>query len=97
MSPFDPESDTNPFRPGDVFASRYRMIDRIASGPGEVWRADDLVLKIPVALKLIAPPVSRVASASSVRRARATDCQHPADAGCSTSVWVAGSSIRWSS
>ena len=54
MSPVGSESDTNPFSPGYVFASRYRMITRLGqSGLGEVWRADDLVLHIPVALKLI--------------------------------------------
>jgi tetratricopeptide (TPR) repeat protein/tRNA A-37 threonylcarbamoyl transferase component Bud32 len=54
MSPAGSESDTNPFNPGDVFASRYRMINRLGQrGLGEVWRADDLVLHIPVALKLI--------------------------------------------
>src|SRR6187399_2428279 len=39
---------------GDIFARRYRMIARIGrGGMGEVWRADDLVLQTPVALKLI--------------------------------------------
>src|SRR6266536_3150541 len=42
------------FVPGYVFANRYRMIARIGrGGMGEVWRADDLVLQTPVALKLI--------------------------------------------
>src|SRR5687768_18385602 len=40
--------------PGHVIAGRYRMITRLgAGGMGEVWRADDLVLEIQVALKLI--------------------------------------------
>ena len=39
---------------GDVLAQRYRMIARIGrGGMGDVWRADDLVLGTPVALKLI--------------------------------------------
>jgi serine/threonine-protein kinase len=43
-----------PFVPGDVFAGRYRMITRIGrGGMGDVWRADDLILETPVALKLI--------------------------------------------
>jgi Tfp pilus assembly protein PilF len=47
-------SESDPFLPGYVFADRYRMVDRIGEGGmGEVWRADDLVLKTPVALKLI--------------------------------------------
>jgi eukaryotic-like serine/threonine-protein kinase len=42
------------FQPGHVFAGRYRMITPIGrGGMGEVWRADDLVLQTPVALKLI--------------------------------------------
>ena len=54
MSSVGSESDTNPFRAGDVFAGRYRMINRLGQrGFGEVWRADDLVLHLPVALKLI--------------------------------------------
>lgn len=47
------EADT--FQPGDVFAGRYRMVTRLGrGGMGDVWRADDLVLETPVALKLIA-------------------------------------------
>jgi eukaryotic-like serine/threonine-protein kinase len=54
MTSVGSDSDTNPFRAGDVFASRYRMINRLGQrGLGEVWRADDLVLHLPVALKLI--------------------------------------------
>ena len=42
------------FVPGYVFAGRYRMITRLGhGGMGEVWRADDLVLQTPIALKLI--------------------------------------------
>ncbi len=42
------------FLPGEVFAGRYRMIERIGrGGMGDVWRADDLVLETAVALKLI--------------------------------------------
>ncbi len=42
------------FVPGDVVAGRYRMITRIGrGGMGDVWRADDLVLQTPVALKVI--------------------------------------------
>jgi Tfp pilus assembly protein PilF len=42
------------FVPGYVFAGRYRMITRLGrGGMGEVWRADDLILQTPIALKLI--------------------------------------------
>jgi Flp pilus assembly protein TadD len=45
-------SDT--FTPGELFAGRYRMIARIGrGGMADVWRADDLVLATPVALKVI--------------------------------------------
>jgi eukaryotic-like serine/threonine-protein kinase len=52
-----PSSSVGPsdsLKSGDVFANRYRMIARIGrGGMGDVWRADDLVLGTPVALKLI--------------------------------------------
>jgi len=42
------------FAPGQMFAGRYRMITMIGQGGmGVVWRADDLILKTEVALKLI--------------------------------------------
>src|SRR5262245_19674141 len=42
------------FAAGQVFADRYRMIARLGKGGmGEVWHADDLVLRTPVALKFI--------------------------------------------
>lgn len=52
------------FSAGEVFAGRFRMIARVGrGGMGDVWRADDLVLETPVALKLIR-------SADSLVRAR---------------------------
>jgi eukaryotic-like serine/threonine-protein kinase len=48
------QADGHTFNPGDVFAGRYRMVTRLGrGGMGDVWRADDLVLETPVALKLI--------------------------------------------
>lgn len=42
------------FSTGDIVAGRYRMVKRIArGGVGEVWSADDLVLRASVALKLL--------------------------------------------
>ena len=61
------------FVPGDVFAGRYRMITRIGrGGMGDVWRADDLVLETPVAVKLIwsASPDARAQILKEVRLAR---------------------------
>ncbi len=61
------------FAPGDVFAGRYRMITRLGrGGMGDVWRADDLVLATPVALKLIlgASPEGRERILNEVRLAR---------------------------
>src|SRR5688500_924592 len=61
------------FAPGDVFADRYRMVERIGSGGmGDVWRADDLVLETEVALKVIesASPAARERIIREVRLAR---------------------------
>src|SRR5262245_59368913 len=42
------------FTPGDVVAGRYRIVARLGKGGmGEVWRADDLALSQPVALKFL--------------------------------------------
>ena len=44
------------FVTGTVFAGRYRMVALLGTAPsGDVWRADDLVLQAPVALKLLPP------------------------------------------
>jgi Tfp pilus assembly protein PilF/predicted Ser/Thr protein kinase len=53
--PSEPEQPAGPaFAPGFVFANRYRMVTRLGrGGMGDVWRADDLMLETPVALKLI--------------------------------------------
>jgi eukaryotic-like serine/threonine-protein kinase len=72
-----PEEAT--FNAGDVFAGRYRMIARIGrGGMGDVWRADDLVLNTPVALKLLysTAPAARSRILNEVRLAR--QITHPA-------------------
>ncbi len=64
---------TDAFNPGDVFASRYRMVTLLGrGGMGDVWRADDLVLETPVALKLIQStgPEARAQILNEVRLAR---------------------------
>src|SRR5688572_21305441 len=67
------------FAPGEVFAGRYRMIARIGrGGMGDVWRAEDLVLQTPVALKLLhsTHPADRERILNEVRVAR--QITHPA-------------------
>jgi eukaryotic-like serine/threonine-protein kinase len=74
--PEDPTAlpDKALFSPGDVFANRYRMVTCIGhSELGDVWRADDLVLETPVALKVIrcsAGPDARLQILNEVRLAR---------------------------
>jgi serine/threonine-protein kinase len=52
---YGPPPDSNErFPPGALLASRYRIISRLGKGGmGEVFRADDLVLRQPVALKFL--------------------------------------------
>jgi tetratricopeptide (TPR) repeat protein len=67
------------FAPGQVFAGRYQMITLIGrGGMGQVWQAEDLVLKTTVALKLIdsASPQARERILNEVRLAR--QVTHPA-------------------
>ena len=74
-----PGAGSSEFSAGDVFAGRYRMIARIGrGGMGDVWRADDLVLDTPVALKLMhaAGLSDRIRILQEVRLAR--QITHPA-------------------
>ncbi len=69
----DPFAGRQDFSAGDLFAGRYRMIARLGrGGMGDVWRADDLVLETPVALKLMhsANPSERTFILQEVRLAR---------------------------
>src|SRR5204863_4859696 len=75
----DPFAERADFSAGDVFAGRYRMIARIGrGGMGDVWRADDMILEAPVALKLMhsASPSDRSRILQEVRLAR--QITHPA-------------------
>jgi tetratricopeptide (TPR) repeat protein len=75
----DPTAELLVFEPGQVFAGRYRMISRIGrGGMGDVWRAEDLVLRTPVALKLLhsTDPADRERVLNEVRVARRIT--HPA-------------------
>src|SRR3954447_14356178 len=69
----DPFAGRKDYAAGEVFAGRYRMIARVGrGGMGDVWRADDLTLGTPVALKLMngASASDRTRILQEARRAR---------------------------
>ncbi len=68
-SSFAESADGSRFLPGTLLAERYRIVALLGrGGMGEVYRADDLTLGQPVALKFLAEAVTR--NEDAVRRFR---------------------------
>jgi serine/threonine protein kinase/tetratricopeptide (TPR) repeat protein len=72
----DTGQSAHQFVAGTLFAGRYRMVAPL--GPGEVWRADDLVLQTPVALKLLRPTAARAGERILAEARLARQITHPA-------------------
>lgn len=70
------------FEPGEVLLERYRIVSLLGKGGmGEVYRADDLVLKEPVALKMLPPHLAEhggvlEALRNEVKKARLVSHRH---------------------
>src|SRR5262245_31143149 len=72
-------TEGSPFEPGAIFAGRYRLLARLGHDrTGELWRAEDLVLGTPIAVKLlpVTSPEARERMLEEVRLAR--QITHPA-------------------
>ncbi|MDJ0788254.1 MAG: protein kinase [Myxococcota bacterium] len=69
--------DARETRPGDVLTGRYRLLERVGEGGmGEVFRAEDLEIGVPIALKLLREARTGDALAREVRLSR--EITHPA-------------------
>jgi tetratricopeptide (TPR) repeat protein len=72
-------TEGTPFEPGAIFAGRYRLVSRLGRDrTGELWRAEDLILGTPIALKVlpVSSPEARERMLEEVRQAR--QITHPA-------------------
>jgi tetratricopeptide (TPR) repeat protein len=72
-------TEGSPFEPGEIFAGRYRLVSRLGRDrTGELWRAEDLILGTPIALKVlpVSSPEARERMLEEVRQAR--QITHPA-------------------
>ena len=59
-SPLDPGPAVQTFRPGDLVAGRYRIDSFLAAGGmGEVYAAEDTLLRVRIALKTVHPAIVR--------------------------------------
>ena len=57
MTAFATAAGQGSFEPGHIFATRYRLVHLLRTRGGvDVWRADDLTLRAPVALEVIRNP-----------------------------------------
>src|SRR5438067_521219 len=64
------------FAPGSIIAGRYRLVALLGrGGMGEVYRAEDLTLDHPVALKFLPEGAARTRHR---RRSSTTSCASPA-------------------
>ncbi len=72
----DSSTSSAPFAPGQVLAGRYRIIGLLGrGGMGEVYRADDLQLDVPVSIKVLPRTLAQTPNAlerfrAEVRNAR---------------------------
>ncbi len=70
-----PQGEAQAYVPGQILAGRFRVVTRLGrGGMGEVYRADDLKLGQPVALKFLDPRVA-ASTVAEVRAARGVS--HP--------------------